>query len=79
MKLIMCGLSLVGAAVARSVNDASMSTRASSTNSRSKHIAPTSAPTTHGNKNNDTNVISTITFTSTEVRFKRSLLALPLD
>ena len=79
MKLILSGLSLVGAAVARSasVSDTSVSTRASSsTHYRSGHVAPTSAPTTYSKNNNYTGVISTLTVTSTEVRFKRSFLAL---
>ena len=80
MKLIIAGLSLVSAAVARSVSDTSVSTRASSfTNSRSQPVAPTSAPTTYSYNNNYTDVINTVTVTSTEVRPKRSLPALSLD
>ena len=81
MKLIISGLSLVGAAVAQFVSDTSVSIRASSsTHSRSHVVAPMPAPTTYSHNNNHTSVIiSTVTVTSTEVRFKRSLLALSLD
>ena len=72
MKLIIPGLSLVGAAVAQSVSDTSVSTRASSsTDSRSYPVAPTPASTTDAyNKNLTSVIISTVTVTSTEVRFQ---------
>jgi hypothetical protein len=82
MKLIISGLLLVGAAVARSVSDTtrSVSTRASSsTHSRSNPVAPTAAPTTYSHNNNYTGVINgTVTVTSTKVRLKGSLLAIYL-
>ena len=73
MQLIVSGLLLVGAAVAHSVNDTTRggSTRASSsTDSYFQLVAPTLAPTYgYNNNNNNTSVISTVTVTSTEVRF----------
>ena len=83
MQLIISGLLLVGAAVARSVSDASRSVStgaSSSTKSRFHHATPTLAPTySHNNNNTNTSVIdiSTITVTSTEVRFKISYCFAP--
>ena len=80
MKLIISGLSLVGAAVAHSVSHMNVSTRASSsTDSRYNPIAPTSAPTIYSYNNNHTGVIITVTVTSTKVCFKRSFFSLSLD